>query len=106
MNGTVLISGREIAVTARRRMAGTGWDGRPCWELTLEMEPEETKQLFSDDVQWKLRRSMEDGTENVTDLSEYCVAGPVQDNRNGTVTARMGLLTEREALEILLGGAV
>ena len=32
------------------------------------------------------------------DNSEYCVAGPITDNRDGTITAKMGKKTEVELL--------
>ena len=30
------------------------------------------------------------------DNSDYCVAGPITDNRDGTITAKMGKKTELE----------
>ena len=38
------------------------------------------------------------------DNAEFCVAGPITDNRNGTVTVKMGVTTAEEALAILTGG--
>ena len=40
--------------------------------------------------------------EEIYDNSAFSVAGPVTDNRDGTVTVKMGKITDREALEELL----
>lgn len=101
---TVLISGREIPARARRRLCDTRWNNRECWELTMELDCAEAEKLFVHDADWQLRREIKGAETNVVDMSEFSVAGPVIDNRDGTVTVKMGVLTEREALEIILGG--
>ena len=106
MNDTVLIGGREISARTRHRWADPQWDGRESWELTMELECEDAKGLFVNDAQWSLRRSGDGVEEHEVDMSDFSVAGQVSDNRDGTVTVRMGVLTEREALKIILGETV
>ena len=39
------------------------------------------------------------------DNSEFCIAGDLTDHRDGTITAKMGKLTDlEEAYEIMFGG--
>ena len=37
-----------------------------------------------------------DGTAQEQDCSDYCVAGPITDNRDGTLTVKMGQYTQLE----------
>ena len=99
----IVINGRQIDARVRRRHADSDWNGRESWEITAEMTAQEASGLFTDDAQWAIRR-MVDGEILDTDLSEFSVAGPIIDHRDGTVTAKMGKLTDREALEIIMGG--
>lgn len=80
-----------------------GWNDRESTAITLAMTYEEAMSTFVDDLEWAI--VYEDGeTTEVYDNSEFSVAGPVTDNRNGTVTVKMGKLTAEEALAILTGG--
>ena len=88
------------------------WDGRDTKTITLTMTHDEAAQLFVDGLSWSIvqRDTVpvygEDGnptgetTEQVQewDNSDYCVAGPITDNRDGTITAKMGKKTEVELL--------
>ena len=48
---------------------------------------------------------MESYTEETEyDNSEYCVAGAITDNRNGSVSVKMGKPTDAEILAIIMGG--
>ena len=79
------------------------WDDRASKAITVEMTYEEAMETFVDDLEWAV--VYEDGeTTEVYDNSEYSVAGPVTDNRNGTVTVKMGKITDAELLAILTGG--
>lgn len=103
----VTINGRRIAARMRRRLADGDWDNRESWSLTMEMSNQEAAALFSHDAQWGMIQTIKDtnGEKEVeTDMRDFSVAGTITDNRNGTVTVKMGELTDREALEILIGG--
>ena len=69
---------------------------------------EEAKSMFVDDAPWAIvyqeDRYMDENGETVTpepvvyDNSDYSVSGPITDNRDGTVTVKMGKITDSEAL--------
>lgn len=99
--------------TVSGKMTDREWDNRESKAITLEMDYETANALFVDGLSWSIVQESEvevDGevttqTEEF-DNSEYCVAGSLTDNRDGTMTAKMGKLTElEEAYELLLGGA-
>ena len=74
------------------------WGGRHSIAITLNMTHGEAASLFVDGLAWA---TVNDETE--TDLSEFEVAGPITDNRNGTVTVKMGKFTDADALAVLTG---
>ena len=90
------------------KVADKEWDGRASKAVTLEMDYAEAAELFVDGLAWSIVEQMEteDGVqENEYDNAEYSIAGDLTDHRDGTVTAKMGRLTDlEEAYEIMLGG--
>ena len=84
------------------------WNDRDSTAITLEMTHEEAVETFVDDLEWAILYTETDSEgvviTEVYDNSEFSVAGPVTDNRDGTVTVKMGKLTAEEALAILTGG--
>ena len=79
------------------------WNGRESKAITLEMSYADAMATFVDDLDWAIVYEEGETTE-VYDNSEFSVAGPVTDNRNGTVTVKMGQPTADELLAILMGG--
>jgi hypothetical protein len=71
--------------------------------ITLEMDNATAATLFVDDVKWGV--VYPDKPDFVDDMSDYCLAGAITDNRDGTVTVKMGKKTDgemqRELLEVL-----
>lgn len=98
----------------------TAWDGRESRAITLPMTYEEAFALFDDDVPWEIvtttpsvvtkhtqdgRTIYEDTEEDKCfDCSDFCVAGPITNNRDGTVTVKMGKMTALEEAYVLLLG--
>ena len=88
------------------------WGGRESKAVTLEMTHAAAVQLFVDGLSWSIVQRdtvpVYDTDGNPTgateeqvqewDNSDYCVAGPIMDNRDGTITAKMGKKTEVELL--------
>ena len=88
------------------------WDGRDTAAITLPMTHDQAVGLFVDGLAWSIvQRNVwpvynnqgqptgETTTETQTfDNSDYCVAGSITDNRDGTVTCMMGKQTETETL--------
>ena len=87
------------------------WADRESKAITLEMDYATAAALFVDGLNWSIvmdvEQPQEDGTvvmaQETYDNSEYDVAGPITDNRNGTVTVKMGKATAQELLAVLTG---
>ncbi len=108
----VKIGGTEYPAAINGKLADREWDGRDSKAVTLTMGYSEAAGLFVNGVAWSIvqRESVpaldENGqptgetTEQVSefDNSDYSVAGSITDNRDGTVTCKMGRPTETETL--------
>lgn len=100
----------EYPASIAGRMADRDWGGRASKSITLTMTHAAAVQLFVDGLAWSIvqRDTVPvygtDGNptgeteEQVQewDNADYCVAGPITDNRDGTITAKMGKKTELE----------
>lgn len=102
------------------RIADYEWNRRDTKSITLEMAYTEVLALLPDNTPWSIvqkdtvQKIGEDGqpmvdgsgnpvTEEVTsefDNSEYSMSGVIRDNRDGTVTIKMGKPTEIEIVTI------
>ena len=100
------------------RLADYEWDRRDTKSITLSMTYAEVLALLPDNTAWSIvqkdavQKISEDGqpmvddsgnpiTEEVTneyDNSEYNMSGAIRDNRDGTVTIKMGKPTEIETV--------
>lgn len=126
----VKINGTEYQATVNGKLVDRDWDNRDSKAITLELDYTTAMSLFVDNLAWSIvqRDTYPEYDENNQptgktveqvqefDNSDYCIAGPVTDNRNGTITAKMGRKTELEiehevrmdaetAARILLGEA-
>ena len=91
------IAGKRYPASIQGRQRDPEWDNRQSKAITLEMTYEEAMSTFVDGLAWNIVYADDEQTETY-DNSEYDVAGPVTDNRDGTVTVKMGVLTAEEAL--------
>ena len=100
------------------RIADYEWDRRDTKSITLSMTYAEVLALLPDNTAWSIvqkdtvQKMNSDGqpmvddsgnpvTEEVTteyDNSEYSMSGVIRDNRDGTVTIKMGKPTEIETV--------
>lgn len=108
----VKIGGTEYPAEINGKLGDREWDGRDSKAVTLTMGYSEAAALFVNGIAWSIvqRESVpvldENGqptgetTEQVSefDNSDYSVAGSITDNRDGTVTCKMGRPTETETL--------
>ena len=108
----IKIGGTEYPAEINGKLADREWDGRDSKAVTLTMGYSEAAALFVNGIAWSIvqRESVptldENGqptgetTEQVSefDNSDYSVAGSITDNRDGTVTCKMGRPTETETL--------
>lgn len=105
-------NGTEYPASIAGKIADRDWGNRKSKAVTLEMTHAQATQIFVDGLVWSIvqRDTVpvygEDGnptgetTEQAQewDNSDYCVAGPITDNRDGTCTGKMGKKTEVELL--------
>lgn len=97
----------------RQRVQDNEWTGRGSMAITVEMTHQEAAELFVDGLRWEHVQqpgSYEDEDGNVitpdpiiTDYSVYEMAGTITDNRDGTVTAKMGKALSGECNAALTG---
>lgn len=104
----VKINNTLYPATVSGRLADGNWDDRASKSITLEMDYATAIKLFVNGLAWSIVEQNEvDGETHETefDNSEYNLAGDITDHRNGTITAKMGKLTDlEEAYEIMFGG--
>ena len=77
------------------------WDNRESKVIILALSIQEALDLFVDGLQWAIVY----GTQTIPQ-DDFIIAGPITDNRNGTVSVRMGKPTAAEVSNIITGGAV
>ena len=104
--------------TVNGRMVDRDWDDRESKSITLEMDYATANAMFVNGLKWSIVEQYEvpvydeNGEETGTEIqeteydnSDFILAGDLTDHRDGTMTAKMGKLTElEEAYEIMLGG--
>ena len=114
----IKINSTLYPATVGGKVADKDWDNRASKSIKLEMTYAEAVALFVDGLAWSIVQEQEVptyndkgeqiGTEKQTtefDNSDYCLAGDITDHRDGTITVKMGKLTDlEEAYEIMLGG--
>lgn len=90
------------------KISDLNWGGRSSKTIRLTTTYANAVQLFVDDVHWSIVEEYIDDQEQTTtveyDNSEYCVAGDITDHRDGTISVKMGKITDKELLEIMTGG--
>lgn len=121
----VKVNGALYPATIDGQMQDYTWDNRESKTITMQGVYDEIVGLFKDGTPWSIvmkeevQQRNDDGslvldkagnpiTEEQTsewDNSEFSMSGPITDNRDGTVSIKMGKPTDLEdAMELLLGG--
>ena len=102
----------EYPASIAGKVTDRDWGGRESKAVTLEMTHAAAVQLFVDGLSWSIVQrdtvpvygtdgNPTGATEEQVqewDNADFCVAGPITDNRDGTITAKMGKKTEVELL--------
>lgn len=86
-------------------MTDRAWDNRESKAITVEMDHATAAATFVDELPWAIVMDVEteDGiVQEEYDNSEFSVAGSITDNRDGTVTIKMGKPTAEERLAELM----
>lgn len=113
MGTNVVINGTSYAADIQGTKRDGTWGNRESKSITLPMDYATAAATFVDDVPWSILYQPPEyidpeTQETVTppveeyDNSDYCVAGPITDNRDGTVTVKMGKPTANEINQILM----
>lgn len=126
----IKINENLYSATISGTLSDKDWDNRASKSITLKMSYDEAIKTFTDGLVWSIinrtlvpayeidengNRVLDEngnpiptGTETQEsefDNSEYTLAGDITDHRDGTITVKMGKLTDLEqAYEIILGG--
>ena len=121
----VKVNGTLYPATIDGQMQDYTWDNRESKTITMQGTYDEIVGLFKDGTPWSIvmkeevQKRNDDGslvldkagnpvTEEQTsewNNSEFSMSGPITDNRDGTVSIKMGKPTDLEdAMELLLGG--
>ena len=74
------------------------WDNRESKVIVLALTIQEALALFTDNVQWAIVY----GTQ-VIPQDDFIIAGPITDNRDGTISVRMGKPTAAEVSSVITG---
>lgn len=98
MNTYVKINAINYPAEIYGHVRDRDWDNRESKVIILSLTIEEALALFTDGVQW----SIVYGTQ-VIPQDEFIIAGPITDNRNGTVSVRMGKPTAAEVSSVITG---
>ena len=76
------------------------WDNRESKVIVLALTIQEALDLFVNGLQW----SIVYGTQ-IIPQDDFIIAGPITDNRNGTVSVRMGKPTAAEVSSVVSASA-
>lgn len=113
MSTSVIIHEVEYPAEISGVLQNPKWDRRDTKAITLKMTHDQAVGLFVDGLAWSIKQvntypvlddkgqpTGKTKTETQTfDNSDYCVAGSITDNRDGTVTCMMGKKTDLEILQ-------
>lgn len=115
----IKVNNELYPATVNGKIKDLDWDGRESKSITLEMSHDEVEAIMLNDVEWSIIQIDEvpeyndqgiptgNMTEDILefDNSEFCISGDIIDHRDGTVTIKMGKLTEiEEAYALVFGG--
>ena len=108
----IKIGGSEYPASISGRLADGEWDGRATKTIKAQMTYAQAMALFVDGAEWSIiSESVDEETGEASrvefDNSDYNIAGPITDMRNGTVSVKMGKHTAleeaQELVNILMG---
>ena len=101
MNTYVKINAINYPAEIYGHVRDRDWDNRESKVIVLALTIQEALDLFVNGLQWAIVY----GTQTIPQ-DEFIIAGPITDNRNGTVSVRMGKPTAAEVSNVITGGAV
>ena len=110
----VKINGTLYPAIINGNVKDRAWDDRESKTITLEMAYADAIALFVDGLAWPIlmdvEQVQEDGSiitvQEEYDNSDYSMAGSITDNRDGTLSVKMGKPTQIETLESQITGTI
>lgn len=110
----VKINGTTYPAVINGKHVDREWDDRESKTITLEMAYADAIALFVDGLAWSIlmdvEQVQEDGSiitvQEEYDNSDYSMAGSITDNRDGTLSVKMGKPTQIETLESQITGTI
>ena len=110
----VKINGTTYPAVINGKHIDREWNDRESKTITLEMAYTDAIGIFVDGLAWSIlmdvEQEQEDGSivtvQEEYDNSEYSMAGSITDNRDGTISVKMGKPTQLEAMQAQLANAV
>lgn len=110
----VKINGTTYPAVINGKHIDREWNDRESKTITLEMAYADAIALFVDGLAWSIlmdvEKEQEDGSivtvQEEYDNSEYSMAGSITDNRDGTLSVKMGKPTQIETLESQITGTI
>ena len=110
----VKINGTTYPAVINGNVKDRAWDDRESKTITLEMAYADAIALFVDGLAWSIlmdvEQVQEDGSiitvQEEYDNSDYSMAGSITDNRDGTLSVKMGKPTQIETLESQITGTI
>ena len=110
----VKINGTTYPAVINGKHIDREWNDRESKTITLEMAYADAIALFVDGLAWSIlmdvEQEQEDGSivtvQEEYDNSEYSMAGSITDNRDGTLSVKMGKPTQIETLESQITGTI
>ena len=110
----VKINGTTYPAVINGKHIDREWNDRESKTITLEMAYADAIALFVDGLAWSIlmdvEQVQEDGSiitvQEEYDNSDYSMAGSITDNRDGTLSVKMGKPTQIETLESQITGTI
>ena len=94
-----------LEAVVQSRPEDVAWDGRESEAITFVGTYEEALNLFTNDTSWYVVSENEEGNTVEIDMSDFSMAGSITDNRNGTMTVKMGKYLQNEIIAMTIGEA-
>lgn len=110
----VKINGTTYPAVINGKHIDREWNDRESKSITLEMAYSDAIALFVNGLVWSIlmdvEQEQEDGSivtvQEEYDNSDYSMAGSITDNRDGTISVKMGKPTQLETMQAQLANAV
>ena len=88
------------------RIKDIEWAERPTKTIKLTMNMTEALEIFVNNLSWSIiEETIGENNQSIQieyDNSDYCLAGDITDHRDGTISIKMGKVTDTEKMEALI----